>query len=296
MSNERQTPNFPGMRPPSVPFTEVRDRRRSFPLYFDVDLSVAHSLAAGTAVVQPVAGTFFYIDNDPTNVGNATVRFLDNSSPVETPLAVGPGANFRVPFNGLVIENTAQSGKRLRVIYGVDLDFVPGLNQPLTNGGIAVTITTTQPGAPVGVDKESDNAWACDVLVPAAGAVFGMLQLWNPGASGKRVYVDVARAGRAAANLLYFIRTFNASIGGVLTGAQLPKKSGNPVASVVEIRTGGANPPSGTTVMTFTTPTASQFARWGERDPFILDPGQGMILVDNTQNDAFVGQFEWREY
>lgn len=137
--NDRPAPTFAGLRPPAVPFSEVRDRRRAIPLYVDVDLTAARSIAGGTPAVLPIAGSFLFIDQDPVNVGTATIRFVDNNSVLDTPITVGPGSNWKVPFTGLVIENAAQAGKRLRIIYGVDVDMVPGVNaQVLITGAVSV--------------------------------------------------------------------------------------------------------------------------------------------------------------
>lgn len=164
--NQRQAPNFAGLRPPSVPFTEVRDRRRAFPLYYDLDLTVARSIAAGTPAVLPLAGNFFFIDQDPTNVGNATVRFVDNNSVWDTPIAVGPGSNWRVPFTGLVIENAAQAGKRLRILYGVDIETVPGINaQVVIAGAVSVIGPHAMNVGPVLTDSP--------VLTREVGILFG---------------------------------------------------------------------------------------------------------------------------
>jgi hypothetical protein len=192
--NDRPAPSFAGLRPPSVPFTEVRDRTRAFPLYFDVDLTAARSIAAGTHLTLPLAGNFFYIDQDPANVGFATVRFVDNQSVIDTPIFVGPGANWKVPFTGLVIENTAQAGKRLRIIYSVDQDAVPGINaQVVINGAVGVQgphainsgpvladlpVLTREVGALYGASNNTNvnlAAGATATMVTAASNVNGVL-------------------------------------------------------------------------------------------------------------------------
>lgn len=120
-------PNFPGIEKPSIDFQPVRDQRRALPDYYDVDLSTARSFSAGSALILPIAGNVFFVDQDTTNTGIATVYFQDTTAK-STPLTVGAGSIFRIPFTGLAIENSAQAGKRLRIVYGVDLDFLPALN------------------------------------------------------------------------------------------------------------------------------------------------------------------------
>lgn len=117
--------NFPLFDSPSIPFQPVRDLRRSRPLYQDIDLSTARSIAAGTALFINMAGNTFYVDANPAD-GNASVHFQDtNLDNTSTPFYVTAGFIARIPYTQIAIENVAQAGKKIRIIYGVDLDFTP---------------------------------------------------------------------------------------------------------------------------------------------------------------------------
>ncbi|WP_295002957.1 hypothetical protein [uncultured Dechloromonas sp.] len=126
---------------PSINFGAVRDGRRSMPLWLDVDLTAARSIAAGSALSVNIAGNSFYIDQDTANVGSATVHFQDtNLGASSAPLFVSAGFIANVPFTQLLIENAAQAGKRLRIFYGVDIDFQAGINASIAiSGTVAVT-------------------------------------------------------------------------------------------------------------------------------------------------------------
>lgn len=127
-------PVFPGIKKPSLDFSEVRDGRRASLFYYDVDLSVASSISAATALQINLSGNSIYIDNDQGNVGTATLHFQDtNLGASSAPVLVGPGFIAKVPFTQLLVENTAQPGKRLRIFYGTDVDFVPGTNYAVAN-------------------------------------------------------------------------------------------------------------------------------------------------------------------
>lgn len=126
-------PNFPGFQAPSIDFGPVRDERRAKLFYLDVDLTAARSIAASTSEVINVAGNSFYVDQDTANVGNGIVHFQDSTlSRASAPVYVGPGFIARVPYTQLLIENAAQPGKRLRIFYGVDIDFQAGVNASIT--------------------------------------------------------------------------------------------------------------------------------------------------------------------
>jgi hypothetical protein len=186
-------PAFPGVGAPSTDFQAVRDRRRSVPFYYDVDLSTARSIAAGTHLTLPVAGNSFYSDQNP-NQGAATVVFQDtNLNPRGTPLYVGPGWIGSVPFTQLLIEHAAQAGKIFRFVYGVDIDFKPSLSGSLSIGG---AISATPYGFTFGASYKSTTALAANtpetVFTPAAnvnGAV-----LW----AADFVTVNAGGAGVAA--------------------------------------------------------------------------------------------------
>lgn len=114
----------PLLAAPSSDFNAVRDGRRTQPFYVDVDLGTARSLAAGTALVLPIAGNSIYIDPAQQS-GFATLHVQDQAALRPTPLTVYPGFIARLPFTFLAVENEAQPGMILRIVYGVDVDFVP---------------------------------------------------------------------------------------------------------------------------------------------------------------------------
>lgn len=114
---------FPGVTKPSVDMQAVRDGRRSLLYYVDVDLSVARSVAAGTQLDLNIQGNFLYVDQRQ-NSGFATAHFQDEN-PVATPVTIFAGALWKVPFTRVGIENTAQAGASLRIIYGMDVDALP---------------------------------------------------------------------------------------------------------------------------------------------------------------------------
>lgn len=114
---------FPGILQPSTDFQRVRDQRAVQPKHYDVDLSVARSAAAGTALVLPLAGNFLYVDQR-AGTGYARVFFEDVTN-TATPVTIFAGALWRAPFTEIAIENEAQPGATLRLVYGLDIDALP---------------------------------------------------------------------------------------------------------------------------------------------------------------------------
>ncbi len=110
---------------PSADFRATRDGRRSMPFYVDVDLTNARSDSAGTALFLNIAGNSFYIDANPTD-GACFVEFQDNSSDnAGVNLYCSPGVIFNLQFTQCKLVNSAQAGKKVRIVYGVDVDFQP---------------------------------------------------------------------------------------------------------------------------------------------------------------------------
>lgn len=132
-------------------------------MYRDVDLSVARSLAAGTAETLPIVGNMLYVDQK-ANSGYAVLHVQDDSYVGNTPITAFSGFLVRVPFTQVLFENVAQPGKVMRLIYGTDIDFVPTvgagvsiLNAVNVNDVIApncqiISVPTTAPGIGTTID------------------------------------------------------------------------------------------------------------------------------------------------
>lgn len=130
------SPRFDAMLRPTSDFQAVRDGRSTGPLFIDVDLSSARTVAGGTALELTIAGNFLYVDQRP-NSGFASL-YLESDDRGITPLSVFAGWKCQVPFTRVFIENTAQPGNTLRLVYGTDLNLDPGngagvtINNPIT--------------------------------------------------------------------------------------------------------------------------------------------------------------------
>ena len=198
---------------PSTDFAAVRDGRNSLPLWLDIDLTGARSIAAGTALSINIAGNSFYVDQDTANVGTSTVHFQDtNLGASSAPLFVSAGFIANVPFTQILIENTAQAGKRLRIFYGVDIDFQAGINASIAisgavqvNNTLAQKIPMYQAGADYVTSFKSISALAVNtpetVFAPGAntnGAIIHAINFTSAVAAGLPVAAFVAKASAPA--------------------------------------------------------------------------------------------------
>lgn len=188
---------FAGFRAPSSDMQAVRDDRRARPLYVELDLSTARSIAANTAELVEIAGNSFYadpiIDSAGSSIGGvAIVHFQDVTLGAQgTPFTVQPQFIARVPFTKLLVENPAQPGKRLRIIYGVDVDFQPGINAQVSIVAPVALDSPTLREIRHGDDIARDGeAFRVRAALGAGGAgTFNHVQLYNPSAA-VFVYLD----------------------------------------------------------------------------------------------------------
>jgi hypothetical protein len=171
---------FPGVLKPKTDFGDVRSRIRTLPFYVDIPLTQARSVAsgstlnpsdsAGAALLLPFNANFVYVDQK-ANSGFVTVHFQDDAGAGVTPITAYPGFVARIGFTQLIIENTAQAGKTLRLLYGVDLDFLPaGVYGNVTvDGTVAIQGTVTVSGT-VNTQEQGYQygaAYVSNAVIPA---------------------------------------------------------------------------------------------------------------------------------
>lgn len=148
--------NFNGTRRAPALFQASQNQTMTELLCYELDLSTARTFT-GTGANAPaiinLAGNSWFIDQD-SDVGNAYVLFNDrviNAQP--RGVFMQPGSIMKITANQLTIVNTAQASKKLRIWYGVDIDFTPALaltgtsNVNVTNASLTVTETGTLYGA-----------------------------------------------------------------------------------------------------------------------------------------------------
>jgi hypothetical protein len=261
-----------------------------------VDLSVAHTLAGGNAVVLPIQGTAFMLDKG-ADVGVATLHIQDQTNTPVNSLNVFPGDAYDLPFTFVVIENAAQAGKVLRIHYGTDISFKPSLAGTLTISGnvsIAQTIFATAQNGDVAAFN--GNAFGYMVVAGAQAATNSVVQIFNPNGSGKRIYVDAIAVNSPTAAIRY--QTYGGAALTTLIAGTVPvkRKPGGP-ASIATFRSDqlGAAPAD---LADLVDPnTAQNSARLLFATPYELEPNNGMNVISaNQQGTNFNCAFEWREY
>lgn len=271
--------------PPNVDFGAVRDGRRPPFFHYDLDLSTARSLAAGTAEVVELAGDSFYSDIDPVNQGDAVVIFQDtNLSANGAPVYVTRGHIVEAPFTRLLIENAAQPGKRLRFFYGVGIDFKPGAASTVNVSGSVRVIDQAEE------ITAADLAYSFRTAIAAVVGQFSAIQLWNPAGSGRELVVEEFGAVvTAPAGLLYGSNA-----------VQLPTAATTPVNKYL------GNPADANAQTYIGTNAAAQIAAADQLGffasgdfrilptPIIIPPGRGFIVMGDSTNVTLSGSIAYK--
>lgn len=173
------------LTPAGVDFGAVRDGRSATLFYVDVNLTTARSIAAGTALIVEFAGDTFYCDLDPNNEGAAVIHIQDTALSARTaPVYVTPGFIAKVPFTQLLIENVAQTGKRLRLFYGVGVDFQAGAGASVNVSGTV----SVQDGSKA--RTLAGTAFIGGASQPAVAAELPIVQLRNAAGSAVNVVLE----------------------------------------------------------------------------------------------------------
>lgn len=199
----------PLLKTPSSDFAGIRDGRNSLPLYIDVDLTAARSIGSNSHLILNIAGNSFYSDADTTNGGNAVVHFQDtNLGNSSAPFFVSPGFIANVGFTQLLIENTAQAGKRVRIFYGVDIDFQAGVNSSIAISGSVSVISLPNPHSTYGASYKSLTPTAAltpdTVFAPGAnvnGAIVTTANFLSHNAGGPTLASFVAKSSAPASSI-----------------------------------------------------------------------------------------------
>lgn len=127
---------FKGWRDAGTDFGAVRNQFQHLGDYIDIDLSGARSHADGTALILNISGNSIYCDLAETT-GKAVFQFQDTAERGGALISVNAGFIANVPFTQICVTHAAQAGLKIRLIYGVDVSFVPGSQYSVIIDGTA---------------------------------------------------------------------------------------------------------------------------------------------------------------
>ncbi|BEV15566.1 hypothetical protein HBDW_23540 [Herbaspirillum sp. DW155] len=239
------------------------------------------NLAVGAT--QPVSQVGNYVYYKYGSAGGA-----DQSIKVKTDLGdeyvLMPGQGFRLDnrtFTNLQITNATGQATIVGMLLIADGGFfdnrVTG-SVEVIDGGKARTL--------------GNGAFMGGVQCQAAASTYAHLQLWNPAGSGKNLIIESATYS-SSINGGVFFRT-NGAVLATLQGNGVAKMAGAP-ASVGELRYANVAAYQGGNNMLVLNLAAGQFSTFNFKEPIVLKPGNGFLMIETIANGDLTGCFEWYE-
>jgi hypothetical protein len=283
--------NFPGATPPGSDFAAIRSRQRTRPLFLTIDLSTARSIAAGTALQLPIAGNSIYVD--PASSSGVCTAYLEGEDAKATPLTLFPGASFQIGYTYMQIENTAQPGSVLRLLYGVDIDFRP-------NNSAGVSILNAINVIDAGYQRTiAGQAFSVGGQQAASVGNLSHVQLHNPVGSGVNAVVrkigftigaaaqvDLSRYDTQLTTDLGAASNKYASTPAVVTPTSQARNRSQANAALLGI---------GNPLAYWFDINAQRVVMETLTEPIVLTPGTGILFRCYTANIGLWGMFDWYE-
>lgn len=237
-------------------------------------------------------GDFLFADSDST--GTVYVQINGPTMP-KFPFKASTGIK-GFPYRTLSISNIAQAGKVVHLWYGYGAQIIPP-NQDIASISSIVNPVNLDPEDAryflFGDDETADGeAFHANSSAGAVAAQVAFVQLFNPAASGKILYIDAFDVGDGTAADRIEMRQHNAAIGALInTGVN---KNDGGAAGVAQFRAGASAAPGGTVIRNFIVAVNTEL-RVSLKAPIRLTEGRGISLISFTVNHAIIGGFEWRE-
>lgn len=240
------------------------------------------------------SGDFLYADADSS--GSLYIKINDINAPK---IFIQGGLKIEgFPFKKVFINSTSQPGKVINMLYGYGARIIPPFQNINSIGAITADVGTK------GGLNQVDGDQAFHGYVDIAGANFTHIQIKNPIASGKTVYLDFAsiETDALAANPIegYYYDTDLATLYANSQG--LNKHARSAVASIAQLRTQNNAAVLPVVADRFarragTPPNASATSDpFDFRDnPIRLDAGRGVVFVVGVAAHTIAGSLQWRE-
>ena len=229
-------------------------------------------------------GDFLYIDQASTGVVSVELN-MRQGGPL-APILLAAGGSIDCDFSSIKLTATAQLNKTVRVVVGNGATIKGGANVNASNMSVSVVDG--------GLSRTlAELAFLGTAYVPAVAGQLSQAQLWNPAASGKRLYVKSCSFSAGTAQLWQMAR-YSSELG-TAGGAAMNKYLASTVAAVGLIKQNTV------VAATFTQGGPAYFAAVNTpqvitfEEPVVVPEGQGFLLYGSVANSTITANFEWYE-
>lgn len=268
------------------------DKRGIPPIFGNMEMAVIDLSTARESEELRFYGDFLFADSDTT--GTVYVQINGSTMP-KFPFKASTGIQ-GFPYRTLSISNAAQAGKTVHLWHGYGAKIIPP-NQDIASISSITNPINLAPGDARyyrfgDYEAQQSESFIGGSPSAAVAAQVGFVQLFNPAASGKIIYVDDFSFWEGTAADRFELRTHNAAIGaGVAT---LGNKRIGGAAGVAQVRFGTSAAIPGTLVGVYAA-LANTLMRITPKAPIVLPEGFGIHINSFTANVSVGGTFEWRE-
>ena len=262
-----------------INFDELRGQRIQVYNEIVLDLNIAR-----TNQEHVFTGTYVYASEATDVDSNVSIRFNEL---FRANIKLVQGRGIRCPFYRFYLTNTAQAGKSLTLVIGIEsADFeIFDVGKAL---GITGTVVTRSMFDPTG-----GNTFIGGGFKVNEAAVRAIVQLWNPAASGITAYVKYAgvKAPEAAGGFMWFsyhnakLWTANGYTSNKLIGGAAPACEVNIHKDAAVIGT----------PMTYLIADPSVILSQINAEPIRLLAGYGIHFTSGAVDDGVTAAFEWIE-
>lgn len=231
-----------------------------------------------------ISGDFLYVDASST--GSVTLELNNQYNDASAPFYASPGFGLNALFKQVKLSWVAQAGKKVRIMYSTGDKVVP-TNSTTVNGYVNTVdggLSRTLSGVSfLGVGGTG-----------AVAAQYSHAQIWNPAGSGKTLFVESLSLSTSIAQAISLRRSTaalaNASnlamnkLVGSAIGVGVIRYENNTVPQFAGVSVGGSY-----------TLAAGVVGAFPFREPVVIAPGAGIVLIAGSVNTDLTANFEWFE-
>jgi hypothetical protein len=257
--------------------------------------TISEVYVANTPVEYGIPGTRLEILSAP---GTVTVSLRDaNNVEITNGLAsnLDPGS-YMVPdggFKRFQITSSANGTVKFLVSYGEGgTRSVAGVVAIAGTVAVSGTVDVINAGR---TRTLAQQAFIAHGLVAAFAAQYSAVQLWNPAASGKNIYVEQMMfytSGALANGAVLRTSSPSGALGNLFAGTPQSKKVGGVTASVAQLRWAANAALLGDQTLCVVPSSNRSFI---PTEPFLITPGTGIMLINQTLNENLGPTFEYFE-
>lgn len=247
-------------------------------------MQISEVFTAAQSKTYGVPGNFFRLKKlTGITSGSVSVTFAKDGQKIDvdlTAIDAGDRAEFPGGFDTFTVTSTEAQTVTMQVMRGlVGSDRITG----------EVSVISGERARAFG-----RTAFMLGIFQGATAAQYSQAQLWNPGASGKNLFLNQLEIYCTTVAVASVELQASAAALATLIGNGTNKYMGGAV-SAAEVRRTAAAYPGGANLAYFSLEVISKSVFYKFTEPLCIPPGTGVTLILQPVNNFFGGAYEWFE-